>query len=125
MSDDLRIPPDPARTWKSRVVRPDDLIDLARPGVVVNEWIFERCVFKGPMVLVFQGNLHLTGTTFDLGGATPDSMFWEIEAGQTKLGAIVLNNCVIEDCELARVGIAGTSADVSTIRSAIGLPPDA
>jgi hypothetical protein len=75
------------------------------PGFYIQGKTFDRCVFRGPAILLPRGG-EFRYPTLDPGGR---DLFWELpKDSMLKTGAIVVDDCVFIDCHFIGVGLAGT-----------------
>jgi hypothetical protein len=83
------------------------LTESPPPDAYIQGKTFDRCIFRGPAVLLpaGSGNVFRGATNLYAGGR---DIFWEIPQGSmTKAGAIVVEDCIFNDCSFISVGLAG------------------
>jgi hypothetical protein len=103
--------------YQGRVVR---LCELAGDEAVIDGFEFTDCFVRGPAVVVVQGEkTTLANSTFR---GDPDSLLWEIPPERsTVIGAILVNNCVFDECTFEGVGFAGPPEFIRQMKQGIGV----
>lgn len=87
--------------------------DAVKPVVIHR--VFIDCVFRGPAVIGFLGEIR--ASDISLGEAPLDSVLLEMVAEGDKQGIIGLLNCEMRGCRLERVAIFGNKELLDKIRS--------
>ncbi|MCP3854595.1 MAG: hypothetical protein GY698_07680 [Actinomycetia bacterium] len=107
------------------IVRIAMLVDPGMP--VLRDREFIGCRIVGPALLAQGGPIQLVGCGFDMQGAQPDSLVWEVPSTGEAYGAIVLSDVSFERCEFVAVGLVAPPGQRETLlRSLAGDPqPDA
>lgn len=104
----------------SRTYFADQTIKIAEmfpPGnAVVKGKTFERCKFTGPAVIAFIGGSRVSSPAFDVGGLTPDALFWQMTDERWVLGGVAFSDCTLRDCSFEACGIAATQEQIEQIR---------
>lgn len=81
------------------------LPELARDIEVLDGYVFNGCHLNGPAVLVFLDNVTFSNNKLQ---GEREALLWELPSGRVRvLGAIGLSNCIVDNCTLTRIGIAG------------------
>jgi hypothetical protein len=89
-------------------VRLNEYVDVPTDGPpVIKDRTFRNVVLQGPLVVVPSGS-SLISVTFGIEGTDPEAMLFLVEEGDEKIGAVVLQNCVIENCVTEHIAFAGT-----------------
>ncbi|MGW6131695.1 hypothetical protein ACWFNE_16860 [Cellulomonas sp. NPDC055163] len=91
-------------TFMDQVVYLVDLIDRTGPPAPLRGLTFRRCVVRGPVVIVPQGDMVVSGC--DLGGPGADAIFYELTPGPHS-GVLVVQDVTFEQCSFENVGFAG------------------
>lgn len=85
---------------------------------VIRERLFVNCVIEGPAILlVGTGMAALRGCTFELDGAPPEGMLYDIPLGRACVGMVGLQGVGFEGCRLRRIGFAGTPEALAPLRA--------
>lgn len=75
---------------------------------------FFDCRLKGPAVVVIKPPLTFSNNDM---GPDPDAVLWELDPHRPEVvGAIAMEDCVVEGCTLVNVGIAGPPALLNQFR---------
>ena len=101
--------------YHGRVVR---LCQLAGDEAIIDGFEFTDCFVRGPAVVVVQGETTFAHSTFR---GDPESLLWEISPERSSvIGAILLTNCVFNECTFEGVGFAGPPEFIQQMKEGIG-----
>lgn len=73
--------------------------------MVIENKVFEDCVFEGPAVMLALEDNHFEACNFGF-AETPSSLIWRPE-GPKIVGAVPFRNCRFERCRFAMIGFSG------------------
>ncbi len=98
------------KTYECAVVRITELVGV---DGLLDGFTFLKCHIEGPAVIVLSGSRFIGN---DL-GASSDVLLWELPGDRlNKVGVILAQHCVFEECEFRNVGIAGPRRIVEELR---------
>lgn len=103
---------------KDEIVRIAMLVDPAMPVLQDREFI--GCRIVGPALLAQGGPIQLVGCGFDMQGAQPGSLVWEIPPTGEAYGAIVLRDVSFEGCEFVGVGLVAPPGQRDDLLRSLG-----
>jgi hypothetical protein len=109
--------PENGRVYEQRVVYLTDLLDKRKRPPTLEGYTFTGCQIHGPVIIYSMGS-SFSGCNFQ---NDVEAMLYEIPEGATKVGIVGLVRCTFKDCNIEGVGIAGTPADLSQLRAALGI----
>lgn len=93
------------------------IADLVVTTDFITERWFVNCVIEGPAIVVMTGAVGVDTCVFDLGGAPPEGMLYDIPFGRPCIGMVALGAVQFEGCTFRRVGFAGTPEALAPFRA--------
>lgn len=91
----------------------------AASDVILQRYVFEDCVIRGPAVLVFLGE-QTEWDAPDFAVTNADSLFWELPADLPKpAGAVALDGCIFRRCRFERITLAASAESIRGLRGAL------
>lgn len=98
------------------------IADIPVPGtneVILQRFVFEDCLIRGPAVLVFLGK-PTEWEAPDFAASNADNLFWDLPGDMVKpAGAVALDGCVFRRCRFERITLAASAESNRTMRAAL------
>lgn len=103
---------DEVRVYRNEVIR---IVDLAVTANRVRLCDFKDCRIIGPAVVVPAGSTQFHACQWR---GDPDALLWEVpETRSSVIGAIGLEDCLLEDCVMECIGVAGPPELIDRFRA--------
>lgn len=96
----------PANRHENQIIRVADLVVTKMPPLLVDQ-AFINCQLIGPAVLMV-----LDDNTFEEFGLEGPGALWQLDDGREYIGGIGLQGCLIRQCKLTGIGLAGNAVFV-------------
>lgn len=121
------LPPTPRETvgphvapTEKPIISLHEFVEFPNDGPpVIRNRTFRNSVLRGPIWL--HGiRSSMTNTVLGVAEQDPWSILWPLEPGTLKIGIVVFENCVAENCVTEHVGLVGTREELEEIIRQVG-----
>lgn len=113
----------PPNAAEMEEVKLSDYLEYAPDGPPkIKNRTFRNVIVQGPLLVFPKSHVDFVEVSFGVNG-TPDTILWAVSPGPSKVGFVILENVVFENCITESIGVVGIPDDLDEFRRQVGAGP--